>query len=330
MYKLLCVGGTFDVIHAGHEALLTQAFDAGEHVLVGVTTNAYVKAHKRRVTQAYTERKHALDAWLSARDAYRGRYAIIPLNDPFGPAVKDAQLEAIVVSEETRKRAEEANALRKKAGLPALDVLVVPMRKAEDNTPISSTRIREGKISVWGKLMLPDGLRGELAQPLGIIRTRSQILASFQAHRSDTIITVGDLTTKTILSEGITPALMVVDHRVGRRPYTALKPLIEEHAFKRIAVASGPGYISQEAVLAITESLEHPEGSHTIIEVDGEEDLLALIAIREAPLGSVVYYGQPKIAAWACGPEISGIVEVTVTHEKQTQVIALLKQFVGE
>lgn len=316
-------------MHIGHEALLNEAFAAGEHVLIGLTTNAYVKAHKKQVVNAFAQRKSMLHAWLTAHDFYQGRFAIVPLNDAFGPATRDVQLEAIVVSEETKNRAEEVNRVRKKVGLPHLDILVVPMVVAEDRKPVSSSRIREGKISVWGKLMLPDALRNELAQPLGIIRTGSQIRASFQAHRSDTLITVGDLTTKTILSEGITPALMIVDHRVGRRPYNALKPLIEEHGFRRIAVVSGPGYISQEAVHAITESLEHPEGSHTVIEVDGEEDLLALIAIREAPLGSVVFYGQPPIPAWACGPEISGIVEVIVTQEKQKQAIALLKQFVS-
>lgn len=330
MYKLLCVGGTFDVIHAGHEALLTQAFDVGEHVLIGVTTNAYVKAHKRNVSHAFAQRKRALIAWLSMNALYQGRYAIVPLSDPFGPAAKDPQIEAIVVSEETRPRAEDVNEVRKKAGLPALDILVIPMVAAEDRKPISSTRIREGKINVLGKLMMPDALRDALARPLGIIRTGSQIPVSFRANRSDRMIAVGDLTTETLLSEGITPALMIIDHMVGRRPYTAHSPRIEGHEFRRIAVASGPGYISKEAMDAISESLEHLGEVPTLIEVDGEEDLLALYVIRAAPVGSVVYYGQPPIPAWACGPAVSGIVEVAVTAEKQAEAIALLTQFVGE
>lgn len=51
--------------------------------------------------------------------------------------------------------------------------------------------------------------------------------------------------------------------------------------------------------------------------VDGEEDLLALPAIVHAPIGGVVYYGQPQ----------QGLVEVMVTEEKKREVLALLKQF---
>ena len=53
---------------------------------------------------------------------------------------------------------------------------------------------------------------------------------------------------------------------------------------------------------------------HIHIVVDGEEDLLALIAVLYAPENSIVVYGQPY----------TGVVIIKVTPEKKEQVKALL------
>ena len=62
------------------------------------------------------------------------------------------------------------------------------------------------------------------------------------------------------------------------------------------------GTITQEAIFAIKEALERNE--HTHIVVDGEEDLLTLIAVLYAPENAFVVYGQPY----------SGIVVVKVSR----------------
>ncbi|HMK82220.1 MAG TPA: DUF359 domain-containing protein, partial [Candidatus Bathyarchaeia archaeon] len=48
--------------------------------------------------------------------------------------------------------------------------------------------------------------------------------------------------------------------------------------------------------------------------VDGEEDLLVLVVIAVAPVGSLVVYGQPN----------EGIVLVNVTLAKKKEVVDLL------
>jgi len=53
--------------------------------------------------------------------------------------------------------------------------------------------------------------------------------------------------------------------------------------------------------------------------IDGEEDLLVLPVVQYAPIGSVVYYGQPG----------EGLVKVVVTKEKKRQVVALVAQFLS-
>ena len=65
------------------------------------------------------------------------------------------------------------------------------------------------------------------------------------------------------------------------------------------------GTITKEAISAIKDALEKNE--HTHIVIDGEEDLLTLIAVYYAPENSFVVYGQPY----------SGIVVVKVTQQKK-------------
>ncbi len=40
-YKKIAIGGTFDKLHDGHKKLLTTAFELGEKVEIGVTSNAF-------------------------------------------------------------------------------------------------------------------------------------------------------------------------------------------------------------------------------------------------------------------------------------------------
>ena len=58
------------------------------------------------------------------------------------------------------------------------------------------------------------------------------------------------------------------------------------------------GTITQEAILQSSKPLEKNE--HTHIVVDGEEDLLTLIAVLYAPENSFVVYGQPYTGHCCC------------------------------
>ncbi len=39
----VCLGGTFDIIHRGHEVLLNKALDVGDSIIIGLTTDARAK-----------------------------------------------------------------------------------------------------------------------------------------------------------------------------------------------------------------------------------------------------------------------------------------------
>ena len=77
----------------------------------------------------------------------------MPLNDPCGLTISGKGLEALVVSKETQKTAEKINEKRQKAGLAPLEIVAVNMVPAENNTPISTTRIRSGEIDRNGHML---------------------------------------------------------------------------------------------------------------------------------------------------------------------------------
>lgn len=147
-YKKIAVGGSFNILHRGHRALLDRAFDAGEYVLIGLTSNEMVE----KKILPYEKRKEALQNFLGGR----GRYSIVKLKDPLGDAVRDREIGAIIVSKETVPGAHEINEARKKRGLRPLEIISIPMVLAEDGEPISSTRIKSGKIDREGRV-LPKG-----------------------------------------------------------------------------------------------------------------------------------------------------------------------------
>ena len=46
-FRAVATGGTFDEIHAGHVALLARAFQEGDRVIIGVTSDEFVKGKKK-------------------------------------------------------------------------------------------------------------------------------------------------------------------------------------------------------------------------------------------------------------------------------------------
>jgi uncharacterized protein (UPF0218 family) len=77
-------------------------------------------------------------------------------------------------------------------------------------------------------------------------------------------------------------------------------------------IVNPQGTITDEAITAIQVALQNQ--AHTHLQVDGEEDLLTLIAVLYAPESAVVVYGQPH----------EGIVVVKVTKEKRVEAARLL------
>lgn len=152
-FRKVAVGGTFDELHRGHKALLSKAFEMGEKVVIGLSSDEFVaKMGKPHVTANFAERFRELECFLEKSDLC-SRAEIVPLNDPYGLSISGKGFDALVVSQETTKNGDIINKMRLDAGLPALNIIVVNMVPAENCHPISTTRIRKGEIDRNGHMM---------------------------------------------------------------------------------------------------------------------------------------------------------------------------------
>jgi pantetheine-phosphate adenylyltransferase len=151
-YKLVAMGGTFDIIHKGHLALLQSAFDVGESVIIGVPSDSFVAKLGKDIRNDYNTRvgtlKRLLEKYFPGRN-----YRVSQLDEDFGPALYTKDVEALVVSEETERKGLKLNKLRAGKGLPPVDIVTVKLVLGKDGRRISSTRIRSGEIDAEGNLL---------------------------------------------------------------------------------------------------------------------------------------------------------------------------------
>lgn len=152
-FGVVGVGGTFDELHKGHRALLLKAFELGDFVQIGLCTDRFARRlRKDHELAAYEERLSELQRFLKTRNL-DARAKIIPLDDPYGPAITNEEIEAIVVSKETEPVAHAINNIRRRNQLPPLGIHVIDMVPAENHVSISTTRIRQGEIDSEGHLL---------------------------------------------------------------------------------------------------------------------------------------------------------------------------------
>ncbi|MEW6592131.1 MAG: pantetheine-phosphate adenylyltransferase [Candidatus Hadarchaeota archaeon] len=153
-FRKVVVGGTFDYFHDGHAALLSKAFEVGEEVELGICSDEMQELLMKDSAgiQPLSMRMWMVLDFLKQK-GWLPRAKLAVLFDPFGPAASDRGAEAIVVSPETRPKAEELNRLRASKGLPQLSVVEVPFVPSEDGRPISSIRIRYGEMDQRGKIL---------------------------------------------------------------------------------------------------------------------------------------------------------------------------------
>lgn len=151
-FAIVAVGGTFDHFHKGHEALISKCFEVGHKVIIGVTSDDFAEKLGKKVDRSYSARVSLLKKFIQHKFPNK-EYEIHELNDYFGPAVIDGDVQAIVVTPETLSRVKIANALRKKRSLKPLETVLIAIVPAKDGAPISSTRIREGKIDQEGRVL---------------------------------------------------------------------------------------------------------------------------------------------------------------------------------
>ena len=191
-YAVVCLGGTFDYLHPGHKLLLTAAALLLEvpltepyqpcRLIIGVTGDELLRNKKfAEYVQSWPERARNVIVFLSRvlqisargwqdsdlpdiveedgdfRASFRdGAISVqcVRIQDAFGPTITLGNMDALVVSGETRSGGRAVNDRRAEKGWKTLQVFEVDVLDAEEisdgaNTPdnfaskISSTAIRQ-------------------------------------------------------------------------------------------------------------------------------------------------------------------------------------------
>lgn len=159
-------------------------------------------------------------------------------------------------------------------------------------------------------------MREKLEKPFGTLipgsvsSTTDRFEKLIRKEKPTRIISVGDVVSRSLHANNINPQLSIVDNK-------SLRKKIKQRLFEVesvIYINNPKGTITEEAVSTIKRALEG--GAPTQIIVNGEEDLLTLIAVAYAPNDSFVVYGQPY----------KGIVVVRVTEENKAEVNEVLEE----
>lgn len=150
-FDIVAMGGTFDIIHKGHLRLLSEAFSISSKVIIGLTSDELAEKRGKTLLNNYEKRFETLLNTIK-RNFPSNTFQISKLDNDFGPAVLEENVQALVVSDETGNQGEILNRLRAEKNLSPVKIVIVPMVLAQDGNRISTTRIKNSEIDVEGNL----------------------------------------------------------------------------------------------------------------------------------------------------------------------------------
>lgn len=175
-------------------------------------------------------------------------------------------------------------------------------------------------------LRLTEELREQLKKPIGnLILGNEENLSEAvevikQSSHAGMIVTVGDIVAKSFNEASLPMDIAIVDFQVKREEkFKNISEIGFTKSQPDIIVENPKGTLTPKAFQSVEKAFSQiGKVSPYVIRVVGEEDLLTLVVILIAPLGSHVFYGQPS----------EGIVDVQVTEEKKAEAQNILIQFI--
>jgi len=174
--------------------------------------------------------------------------------------------------------------------------------------------------SQFFNLMLPSGFRKFFRRPFGVVfrgdeREVAESLIRFVKKANPLkFICVGDMVFRWMLNYNFIPDVVVVDFKISRRNVSFD---FDRSVFNGVFKVSNPaGFITCSAWITIQYVLSLP--GRYLVEVDGEEDLLALPAVLCAPIGSIVSFGLP-------GEGVIAVPVNLISRREAFRLLSLLK-----
>ncbi|KAK4688641.1 pantetheine-phosphate adenylyltransferase, partial [Tremellales sp. Uapishka_1] len=126
-FPVVALGGTFDHLHAAHKLLLQLSLFLTTRVLiVGLMSDSLLASKSNAaLVEPITYRIAQVTAFLRRCGASDAQLDIQEIHDAFGPTAYEPDIQALVVSRETRQGGEMVNRLRGEKQLPALELFVI-------------------------------------------------------------------------------------------------------------------------------------------------------------------------------------------------------------
>ncbi|MFQ5833257.1 MAG: DUF359 domain-containing protein [Candidatus Thorarchaeota archaeon] len=195
--------------------------------------------------------------------------------------------------------------------------------RAFDGNKLTSARIRKGEIDRQGQRLrgtkepprrLDLSVRAKLKAPKGDVYDKKdgapeeQVVARIRHEEPKTVVAVGDVTSATMIEQGYSPDVAIVDGITKRGKFEEKLTGEREYVFYNPAAVLYP-----EAWSTIDTAIR--DKGKSLVTVEGEEDLMGFPAVLLAPNGSVMVYGQPDV----------GIIWVPVDKSNKSLARAFLE-----
>jgi hypothetical protein len=162
-------------------------------------------------------------------------------------------------------------------------------------------------------LRISNAVRQQLKNPVGTLveaNCNDVLRKAVDKVKPSPTILVGDTISRYAEASGIVADVIIVDNLEKRHESTNSVHPGERNILR---LKNAPGTIDANAWEIIRSAIQKRK---SLVIVEGEEDLLTLVAVALAPLGSLVAYGQPD----------RGIVIIVVSDVEK----GLVKQMIQE